>query len=121
MELHRNLKPWPPGVSATRNGRLCRFEGHRRSRHLGGSASGLRFEHIRSPHRPAVARLGTDSTASEAAIPAEAWPICSSMGSLAESPDSAMLDPDFAAGKRAIMAGDWQGAIEVLTYCRAAR
>ena len=26
-----------------------------------------------------------------------------------------MLDPDFAAGKRAIMAGDWQGVIEVLT------
>ena len=26
-----------------------------------------------------------------------------------------MLDPDFAAGNRAIMAGDWQGAIEVLT------
>jgi tetratricopeptide (TPR) repeat protein len=66
-------------------------------------------------HRPAVARLGTDSTASEAAIPPEAWPICSSMGSLAESADWAMLDPDFAAGKRAIMAGDWQGAIEVLT------
>jgi len=60
-----------------------------------------------APHRPAPA--------SEAAIPAEAWPICSSMGSLAESADWAMLDPDFAAGKRAIMAGDWQGAIEVLT------
>ena len=64
--------------------------------------------------RPA-ARPGTDSAASEAAIPAEAWPICSSMGSLAESADWAVLDPDFAAGKRAIVAGDWQGAIKVLT------
>ena len=37
------------------------------------------------------------------------------MGSLAESADWAALDPDFAAGKRAIVAGDWNGAIKVLT------
>jgi tetratricopeptide (TPR) repeat protein len=65
--------------------------------------------------RPTAALPGADSVAAKAAVPAEAWPICSSMGSLAESADWAMLDPDFAAGKRAIMAGDWQGAIEVLT------
>ena len=52
------------------------------------------------------------------AIPVEAWPICSSMGSLAESADWAALDPDFAAGKRAIVAGDWNGAIKVLTSAR---
>jgi tetratricopeptide (TPR) repeat protein len=45
----------------------------------------------------------------------EAWPICSSMTSLAESADWAALDPDFAAGKRAIAAGDWNGAIKTLT------
>ena len=45
----------------------------------------------------------------------EAWPICSSMGSMVESADWAALDPDFAAGKRAIVAGDWNGAIETLT------
>ena len=32
-----------------------------------------------------------------------------------ETPDWAALDPDFAAGKRAIGAGDWQGAIKALT------
>jgi tetratricopeptide (TPR) repeat protein len=63
----------------------------------------------------AAARPGADSAVSGAVISAEAWPICSSMGSLAESADWAALDPDFAAGKRAIVAGDWTGAIKVLT------
>jgi tetratricopeptide (TPR) repeat protein len=66
-------------------------------------------------HEPAAARSGADRTVAEAAIPAETWPICSSMGSLAESADWAALDPDFAAGKRAIVAGDWNGAIKALT------
>ena len=68
-----------------------------------------------APRRLAAARIGADSTASEAAIQAEAWPICSSMGSLAESADWAALDPDFPAGKQAIGAGDWNEAIKVLT------
>jgi tetratricopeptide (TPR) repeat protein len=42
------------------------------------------------------------------------WPICSTMESLAESADWAQLDPDFAAGKKAMAAGDWKGAIAVL-------
>ena len=32
-----------------------------------------------------------------------------------ETPDWAALDPDFAAGKQAIGAGDWEGAIKALT------
>jgi tetratricopeptide (TPR) repeat protein len=44
----------------------------------------------------------------------EEWPICSTMESLAESADWAQLDPDFAAGKKAMAAGDWNGAIAVL-------
>ena len=63
----------------------------------------------------AAARPGTDRIDAQPAVPAEAWPICSSMGSLAESADWMALDPDFAAGKRAIVAGDWKGAIEALT------
>jgi tetratricopeptide (TPR) repeat protein len=47
-----------------------------------------------------------------AAIPIEAWPICSST---AETADWAALDPDFLAGKRAIVAGDWNAAIKALT------
>jgi tetratricopeptide (TPR) repeat protein len=63
---------------------------------------------------PAAARSGADRTVAEASISVDAWPICSSMGSLAESADWAALDPDFAAGKRAIVAGDWNGAIKAL-------
>ena len=64
---------------------------------------------------PAPAPPGAHSAVAEAAIPVEAWPICSSMGSLVESADWAALDPDFATGKRAIVAGDWNGAIKALT------
>jgi tetratricopeptide (TPR) repeat protein len=46
---------------------------------------------------------------------AEAWPICSTMAAMVETPDWAALDPDFAAGKRAIGVGDWEGAIKALT------
>jgi tetratricopeptide (TPR) repeat protein len=46
---------------------------------------------------------------------AEAWPICSTMSAMVETPDWAALDPDFAAGKRAIGGGDWEGAIKALT------
>ena len=44
----------------------------------------------------------------------EEWPICSTMESLAESADWAQLDPDFAEGKKAMAAGDWNGAIAAL-------
>jgi len=55
------------------------------------------------------------STAAEAAAQIDAWPICSTMGSMVESADWAALDPEFAAGKRAIVAGDWNAAINALT------
>jgi tetratricopeptide (TPR) repeat protein len=71
-----------------------------------------------APQRSTAAQLSADKDASEPVIPAEAWPICSSMASLAEGGDGAALDPDFAAGKRAIVAGDWNGAIKVLTSAR---
>src|SRR5215475_8971094 len=44
----------------------------------------------------------------------EEWPICSTMESLGTGGDWAQLDPDFAAGKKAMAAGDWNGAIAVL-------
>ena len=53
--------------------------------------------------------------ASGTITPAEAWPICSTMAAMVETPDWAALDPDFAAGKRAIGAGDWEGAIKALS------
>jgi len=40
------------------------------------------------------------------------WPICTTMAFLADAP--APLDPDFAAGKRALAVNDWHGAIAAL-------
>jgi tetratricopeptide (TPR) repeat protein len=56
-----------------------------------------------------------DNAVSRVTNAAEAWPICSAMAAMVETPDWAALDPDFAAGKRAIGAGDWEGAIKALT------
>jgi tetratricopeptide (TPR) repeat protein len=55
------------------------------------------------------------NTVSGAVLPVDAWPICSTMAAMLETPDWAAIDPDFAAGKRAIGAGDWEGAIKALT------
>ena len=44
----------------------------------------------------------------------DAWPICTSMGSLGENTDWARLDPDFAAGLKALTENDWNGAIRAL-------
>src|SRR4051794_12733342 len=59
--------------------------------------------------------LNRQSSVSRVTSPAEAWPICSTMAAMVETPDWAALDPDFAAGKRAIGAGDWEKARKVLT------
>ncbi len=45
------------------------------------------------------------------AITPEDWPICTTMASVASDADWAQLDPDFKAGKKALGAGDWNGAI----------
>jgi Flp pilus assembly protein TadD len=49
-----------------------------------------------------------------AARTTEAWPICTSMGSLGENADWAPLDPDFALGLKALSGEDWTGAISML-------
>lgn len=56
-----------------------------------------------------------DNAAFSIANAPEAWPICSTMAAMVETPDWAALDPDFAAGKRAIGTRDWEGAIKALT------
>ena len=56
-----------------------------------------------------------DNAAISIANAPEAWPICSTMAAMVETPDWAALDPDFAAGKRAIGTRDWEGAIKALT------
>lgn len=56
-----------------------------------------------------------DNAAFRIANAPEAWPICSTMAAMVETPDWAALDPDFAGGKRAIGTRDWEAAIRALT------
>jgi tetratricopeptide (TPR) repeat protein len=46
----------------------------------------------------------------ETVVNSEAWPICT-MSLIASDADWAQLDPDFKAGKKALAAEDWNGAI----------
>ena len=54
-----------------------------------------------------------DRVAKTATMP-EDWPICTTMALVASDADWAQLDPDFKAGKRALGAEDWNGAIAAL-------
>jgi tetratricopeptide (TPR) repeat protein len=59
--------------------------------------------------------LGASQPPTEAKLATtEQWPICTTMGSMGSEADWAQLDPDFAAGKRALVAEDWTGAIAAL-------
>ena len=44
----------------------------------------------------------------------DAWPICTAMSAIGSEADWAQLDSDFAAGKKALAAKDWSGAIASL-------
>jgi len=48
------------------------------------------------------------------ALTTEDWPICTTMTAMGTEADWAELDPDFAAGKRALAAADWSGAVTAL-------
>ena len=55
---------------------------------------------------------GLEQTA-EAKLAPEEWPICTMTVAMPEA-DWARLDPEFAAGKKALVAEDWDGAIAAL-------
>jgi tetratricopeptide (TPR) repeat protein len=46
----------------------------------------------------------------------ENWPICSSIGVPGPEADWAELDPDFAAGKKALAKSEWTNAITALNF-----
>jgi tetratricopeptide (TPR) repeat protein len=70
---------------------------------------------IYSPWRTSIdAWLGAPDRTSEANLPAEEWPICTTMAAMGTEADWAELDPDFAAGKKALVAEDWNEAIAAL-------
>jgi tetratricopeptide (TPR) repeat protein len=58
--------------------------------------------------------FGTSEPPPQAKLAPEEWPICTTMGSMGSEADWAQLDPDFAAGKKALVAEDWNRAIAVL-------
>jgi tetratricopeptide (TPR) repeat protein len=66
-------------------------------------------------HNAIAIWLGASEPAPAAKLATEDWPICTSMGSMIGSEaDWAQLDPDFAAGKKALLVEDWNGAIAAL-------
>src|SRR6266567_3133652 len=58
-------------------------------------------------------RSGGPEQTAAAKAGSEEWPICS-MAVATPDADWARLDPEFAAGKKALVAEDWDGAIAVL-------
>jgi tetratricopeptide (TPR) repeat protein len=58
-------------------------------------------------------RSGGPEQTAEAKPASEEWPICTMTVAMPEA-DWARLDPEFAAGKKALLAEDWNGAIAVL-------
>jgi hypothetical protein len=73
----------------------------------------------RSGWRNGIAPLlgGHDRGAVTAIMP-ENWPIYTTMASVASDAEWAQLDPDFKAGKKALGAEDWNGAIAALELVR---
>jgi tetratricopeptide (TPR) repeat protein len=58
-------------------------------------------------------RSGGSQKIAEAKPASEEWPICTMTLAMPDD-DWAKLDPEFAAGKKALVAEDWDGAIAVL-------
>ena len=85
---------------------------------LGVLASGVAIYAISLPGwRTATAPLsGGLGSRAETASTAEAWPICTTMASVASDADWAQLDPDFKAGKKALRAENWNGAIAAFEF-----
>jgi len=65
-----------------------------------------------------AAWLGASEPAAVASMSAEDWQICTTMGQgqLGSDADWAQLDPDFADGKRALVAENWEAAIKALKF-----
>jgi tetratricopeptide (TPR) repeat protein len=75
-------------------------------------AAGAAYALSQPAWRTAVATwLGGTPRAGEAALTQEEWPICTTMASL-DAVEG--LDPDFAAGKKALASGNWNAAITAL-------
>src|SRR4029453_7385939 len=78
-------------------------------------AAGVLYSASEPDWRQAIAIwLGASEPAPAAKLVTENWPICTTMGSMGSEADWAQLDPDFAVGKKALVAENWSGAIAAL-------
>lgn len=79
------------------------------------AAAGALCGAIESPVRSLIAaRAGAGASSAGPRIATEDWPLCSAIAAMGSEGDWAQLDPDFAAGKRALVAEDWHAAIAAL-------
>jgi len=78
---------------------------------LGGLIGSIAVYSKALPSWRADSPFGGHDRETGAAITPEEWPICTTMTSLAPDADWAQLDPDFKAGKKALIAENWNGAI----------
>ncbi len=80
---------------------------------VGALVAGVAAYTINPPGRQdTIARwFGGPDRRAETAIALEELPICTTMASVASDADWAQLEPDFKAGKKALGAQDWNGAI----------
>ena len=75
-------------------------------------ASGIAYAISASAWRDTIAQwIGKPDRQAEASINTEDWPICTTMSPVETEADWAQLEPDFKAGKKALNAGDWNGAV----------
>ena len=79
---------------------------------IGALAAGAAYTISPSGWPDTIARwFGGSDRRVETAIALEALPICTTMASVALDAGWAQLEPDFKAGKKALDAQDWNGAI----------
>jgi tetratricopeptide (TPR) repeat protein len=78
------------------------------------AAGGLCLAGNSMPRSAIAAWFGAPERGTEVKLPPEDWPICSAMAAMGSEADWAGLDPDFAAGKRALVGEDWNGAVAAL-------
>ena len=75
-------------------------------------AAGSLYTSIQSPWRNITA--GWWERVAETKLATEPWPICTTMTAMGSESDWTHLDPDFAAGKKALVAEDWNAAVAAL-------
>ena len=85
---------------------------------LGVLVSGVAAYTLRSPgwRTTTAPPFAVAVRPAEPTAAADAWPICTTMAFVAPDADWAQLDPDFKAGKKALRAENWNGAIAAFEF-----